>query len=163
MKKLKKLILAALFAALTCVGTMIIRIPTLHGYIHPGDAVVLLSGYLLGPAYGAIAAGIGSGLADLFSGYTVYVPGTVLIKGITALFAGLIYSEKRRTFLFAVIGGVVSELFMVVGYFLYETVIFGEGAFLAAIPGNVVQGIVGLFIALLLLPLLKRAMNSIQL
>ena len=43
---LKKLILAALFAALSCVATMSIRIPTpgTGGYIHPGDAIVILSG-----------------------------------------------------------------------------------------------------------------------
>ena len=42
---LKKLILAALFAALSCVATMSIRIPTpgTGGYIHPGDAIVILS------------------------------------------------------------------------------------------------------------------------
>ena len=39
----KKIILAALFAALTCAATMSIRIPTpgTGGYIHPGDAIVI--------------------------------------------------------------------------------------------------------------------------
>ncbi len=42
----KKLILAALLAALTCVATMIIKIPTpLGGYIHAGD--VMVGGYML--------------------------------------------------------------------------------------------------------------------
>ena len=47
----KKLILAALFAALSCVATMSIRIPTpgTGGYIHPGDAIVILCGVILGP------------------------------------------------------------------------------------------------------------------
>ena len=51
---LKKLILAALFAALSCVATMSIRIPTpgTSGYIHPGDAIVILSGVILGPDLG---------------------------------------------------------------------------------------------------------------
>ena len=45
--KTKKLIFAALFAALTCVATMIIKVPTpTMGYIHPGDSIVLLSGFL---------------------------------------------------------------------------------------------------------------------
>ena len=45
----KKLVLSALFMALTCVATMSIRIPTpgTGGYIHPGDAIVILSGALL--------------------------------------------------------------------------------------------------------------------
>ena len=65
--KTKKLILSALMAALTCVGTMIIKVPTpTMGYIHPGDGFVLLSGLLLGPLWGALAAGM-QGL--VFTGY----------------------------------------------------------------------------------------------
>ncbi len=57
-------------AALTCIATMIIHIPTPGlGYIHFGDGMVLLSGILLGPLYGSLSAGIGSMLADVFSGY----------------------------------------------------------------------------------------------
>ena len=57
---LRKIVTAALLAAMTCIATMIIRIPTpTFGYIHPGDCFVLLSGVILGPVGGAIAAGIG--------------------------------------------------------------------------------------------------------
>ena len=72
-------IIAALFAALTCIGTMIIKIPTpTNGYIHPGDGFVLLSGLLLGPVWGALAAGFGSALSDLIGGYFIYVPHLLL-------------------------------------------------------------------------------------
>ena len=67
--KTLKLVVAALFAALTTVATMFIQIPTLKGYIHLGDCFVILSGILLGPVYGACAAGIGSMLADVLTGY----------------------------------------------------------------------------------------------
>ena len=45
----KKLVFAALFAALICVSTISIRIPTpgTGGYIHPGDAAVILAGVFL--------------------------------------------------------------------------------------------------------------------
>ena len=64
---LKKLVMAALFAALACVATMSIKIPTpgTSGYIHPGDAIVILAGVVLGPAWGFLAGGIGSAMADL--------------------------------------------------------------------------------------------------
>ena len=73
--KTKKIVMTALFAALACVATMSIRIPTpgTGGYIHPGDAVVILSGIILGPVYGFLAAGIGSCMADLLGGYFIYV------------------------------------------------------------------------------------------
>ena len=65
-KNIRKLVLAALLAALTAVATMIIRIPTpTQGYIHLGDGMVLICGILLGPGLGALAAGIGSMMADL--------------------------------------------------------------------------------------------------
>lgn len=53
-EKLRKIIMSALFAALACVATMIIKIPTpgTSGYIHPGDAIVILSGAILGPVWG---------------------------------------------------------------------------------------------------------------
>ena len=65
--KLKKIVMAALLAAFACVATMSIRIPTpgTGGYIHPGDAIVILSGVILGPVWGLLAAGIGSAMADL--------------------------------------------------------------------------------------------------
>ena len=60
-QNIKKLVTAALLAAMTCVATMIIKIPTpTFGYIHPGDGFVLLCGVVLGSLPGALAAGIGS-------------------------------------------------------------------------------------------------------
>ncbi len=155
--KPKKLVLSSVLTALVCVGTMVIKIPTINGYIHPGDGFVLLAGFLLGPSWGAAAAGIGSALADLFAGYSVYAPGTLFIKGLTALVCGLIY-KRKQTISFALLSGIVAELVMTAGYFLYETLVFGDGA-LAAIPGNLVQGMGGVVISLLLLPLLKRAIK----
>ncbi len=66
----REIVLTALFAALACVATMVIRIPTpaTSGYIHPGDAIVILCGLILGPRYGFLAAGLGSCAADLFGG-----------------------------------------------------------------------------------------------
>ena len=93
----QKMVIAALLAALTCVATMIIKIPSpLKGYMNLGDCVVLVAGWMLSPLYGFLAAGIGSALADLFSGYVVYAPVTFAIKGIMALAAW--YICTRRTF-----------------------------------------------------------------
>ena len=49
-EKLYKIIVAAMMAALACVATMIIRIPSpMQGYVNLGDAVVLMCGWILGP------------------------------------------------------------------------------------------------------------------
>ena len=58
-QKVRKLVLSALMAALVYVATSIIQIPSpVNGYVNLGDCFVLLSGWLLGPWYGAAAAGI---------------------------------------------------------------------------------------------------------
>ena len=66
-KTLYKIITAALFAALTCVTTMLpLPVPSLTGgYINFGVCFVLLCGWLLGPMYGFAAAAIGSALTDI--------------------------------------------------------------------------------------------------
>ena len=88
-KKLKKIVIAALLAALTFVATSIIKVPTIgtNGYVNIGDVVVLIAAWYLGGLYGALAAGIGSALADLLAGYGTYVPGTFGIKFVMALVA----------------------------------------------------------------------------
>lgn len=156
---LKKLVMSALFAALACVATMSIRIPTpgTGGYIHPGDAIVILSGIVLGPVWGLLAGGIGSALADLLGGYFIYVPITFVIKGLVALTAGLIYQKmnatKKSRYTAVVLGGGVDILFVAGGYFLCEVMMYGMSA-AASIPANLIQGVSGLIIAVVLYPVL---------
>ena len=164
---LKKLILAALFAALSCVATMSIRIPTpgTGGYIHPGDAIVILSGVILGPVWGFLAGGIGSALSDLIGGYFVYVPITFMIKGLVALAAGLLYQKVGKTqksrYAAVVLGGVADIILVAGGYFVCEYFIYGAGA-AASIPANIIQGIGGLVISCILYPILISSPNVRQ-
>ena len=105
----KKLVMTALMMALTMVATMFIRIPLPLGYVNLGDVFVLLSVFILGPVYGTIAAGVGSGLADLF-GYITYAPGTLIIKSAMALVAWLIYKllskATGKEMLGEIVGGI---------------------------------------------------------
>lgn len=164
---LKKLILAALFAALSCVATMSIRIPTpgTGGYIHPGDAIVILSGVILGPVWGFFAGGIGSALSDLIGGYFVYVPITFVIKGLVALVAGHLYQKIGKTqksrYVAVVLGGVADIILVAGGYFVCEYFIYGAGA-AASIPANIIQGIGGLVISCILHPILISIPNVRQ-
>lgn len=164
---LKKLILAALFAALSCVATMFIRIPTpgTGGYIHPGDAIVILSGVILGPVWGFFAGGIGSALSDLIGGYFVYVPITFVIKGLVALVAGHLYQKIGKTqksrYVAVVLGGVADIILVAGGYFVCEYFIYGAGA-AASIPANIIQGIGGLVISCILYPILISIPNVRQ-
>ena len=157
--KIQKITITALFAALTFVATMVIKIPTpgTSGYIHPGDSLVILSGVFLGPVYGFLAAGLGSMLSDLLGGYFLYAPVTFLIKGITAAVVAIIYRKIAARIRIAsfrtVICGLFSTVIVVVGYFCFEFVIYQGGAF-ASVPANIIQGLSGLVISSLLLPVL---------
>ena len=164
--------MTALFAALAWVATMSIRIPTLgtNGYIHPGDAVVILSGIILGPVYGFLAGGIGSAMADLLGGYFIYVPITLIIKGLIALISGIIYQRfgktKKSRYICVVIGGITDIVLVAGGYFICEFFMYGAGA-AASIPANLIQGAGGLIISLVLYPILIavpdiRQMNMVS-
>lgn len=150
----KKIVMAALMAALACVATMIIKIPSpLKGYLNLGDCVVLTAGWMLSPIYGFLAAGLGSALADLFSGYVVYAPATFLIKGCMALIAyfGFRLLHKRISDLPSrIISGTAAEMLMILGYFVFEGCMYGFGPSVVNIPANAVQGIAGLIIGIIL-------------
>lgn len=157
---LKQTVMTALFAALACVATMSIRIPTpgTGGYIHPGDAIVILSGVILGPVWGLLAAGIGSAMADLLGGYFIYVPITFAVKGLIAFIAGMIYHRLGKTsktqYTAVILGGVADIILVAGGYFLCEIPLYGVSAAAASIPANLIQGLGGLVIAFVLYPLL---------
>lgn len=155
-----RLVAAALLAAMTCVATMIIKIPVqaTGGYINLGDSIVMLSGFVLGPVLGGVSAGLGSALADLLSGYAVYIPATFIIKGLMAVAAGLLIKDIRKKSIFDFLWVcLVSELIMIGGYLLFEAIILGYGkAALAAVVGNAVQGVAGIAVTVLLLPVVKR-------
>jgi uncharacterized membrane protein len=160
---INKLVSAALMAAMTCVATVVIAIPSpVGGFIHPGDGFVILSGIILGPFFGGLAAGIGSMIADLILGYSAYAAATLIIKCLAAITAVCIYrilhkSKKLKLiplFAASVLGGVLITL----GYFIFEGAILGLGFATAAmnIPFNLIQNGFGIVISVLLFPLLRR-------
>ena len=158
--------MAAMLAALTCVATMIIKIPSpLKGYLNLGDCVVLLCGWMLNPVYGFLAAGIGSALADLFSGYIVYAPATFAIKGLMALSAFYGYKLLRKgmgRLSSRIITGIVAEAIMILGYFIFEGFLYGFGASAVNIPANGFQGIAGLILGCALVRIFEKSKSNLR-
>ena len=158
--KTKKLVMASLLAALCCVATMIIKIPSpLKGYLNLGDCVVLLSGWLLSPAYGFAAAGIGSALADVFSGYVTYAPATFIIKGLMALIAYFgfkILQNKIGNLPSRIISGIVAEAIMVLGYFVFEGFLYGFIPSIVNIPANAIQGLAGIILGIIIIKVFEK-------
>ena len=158
--KTKRIVITALMAAMVCVATMIIKIPSpMKGYLNIGDCIVLLCGWLLSPSYGFVAAGLGSALADMFSGYITYAPATFLIKGSMALIAFACFKlmNKRLGRLPSqIIGAVLAEIVMVFGYFVFEGIMYGFVPSAVNIPANAVQGAAGLILGIILVKVFER-------
>lgn len=154
----RQLTLAALFMALTTVATMVIHIPVpaTQGFVNVGDSFVLLSGLLFSHYYGALIGGVGSALADLFLGYTIFAPVTLIVKAIEALLASYIDRENTVSRVIAVIVGVT---WMVFGYFVFEVFMFDLPVALSAVIPNSIQGIVSAGLALLLYPIVRRLID----
>lgn len=140
---IKKISLSGLLTAvITTVTFFPVPVPIAHGYVNLGDCFVLLAGIILGPSYGFMVAGVGSALADIFAGFANYAPATFIIKGTMALIVYYISgrrSSSARSFRI-VLSSMLAELTMLIGYLIFEFILFGAGA-VASIPGNSFQGI----------------------
>ena len=158
--KTQKIVIASMFAALACVATMIIKIPSpLKGYLNLGDCIVLIAGWMLAPGYGFLAAGLGSALADIFLGYMMYAPATFIIKGLMAVTAYALYEsfhKKVNVSVARIVSGIAAEILMVLGYFLFEAVLYGAVASAVNIPANAVQGLAGLIIGCVLIKTFRK-------
>ena len=162
-KNLYKVILAAVLTALICVGTMVIQIPMplTNGYVL-GDCFIILAAWALGGPWSVAAAGIGSAMADLLTGYAHYAPGTLIIKALMAFVYLLLYKavsgKKDRAVIGTIVGGIGAELVMIVGYFFYAWLLLGksfEGAS-GSIPGNLIQGVFGIVCGVLMVTALDK-------
>lgn len=180
-KKIMSIAFSAIFMALVFVATYMVKFPISlgWGYIHLGDSVVLLSGMLLGPIYGAIAAGIGSFIADFASGYAIYAVPTLIIKGSAAFFVGLAYKNlkgedrKGKNFVLkAIYHSIVAYICVVVGYFAADLLLaqlvlvdtegstaYGYAAY-GVIPNSLQIGF-GIFASFVLYGLLKKPFDDI--
>ena len=153
--KTKKIVLASMLAALTLIATIIIRIPMpVIGYINLGDCFVLLSGWVLGPLYGALAAGLGSAVADLSAGWVSYAPATFVIKALMAVAAyyiGVKLANSKNNFVMKLVSAVIAEIIMVGGYCAFESVLYGFEAASVNIVFNAIQGFIGLIAGMILI------------
>lgn len=100
-KAIYKVVIAAVFAAMVFIGSMLsVSVPAAFGMtrIHLGNIFCLLSGFILGPVGGGLAAGIGSGLYDVvIYGDILSAPFTLVFKGMMAVVCGLVaYAGHNR-------------------------------------------------------------------
>lgn len=163
-----KIAVGAIFAALVAVITLlfIIPIPATSGYFNLGETLIYIAALLFGPLVGAMA-GAGASIADILTA-AQFAPGTFAIKGIEGFLVGFLNKKlkqkTKRTTLSAIIAIVVGGFEMVLGYFLYETLVLGYPVALAAIevPFNIVQMLIGLIIAVPVMHAILRVFPQLK-
>lgn len=90
--------LTAQLGALTFLATAFftVYIPETKGYFNLGETGVYISSLLLPPVWAALAAGVGSALADVVLGYHIYAPATLLIKSAEGFIASLLVRRLSK-------------------------------------------------------------------
>ncbi len=90
--------ITALMTSLVFVLTVVFQVSIVatKGYFNVGEIGVFLSALLFGPYVGAFAGGVGSALADLATGYAIYAPGTLVIKGCEGYLTGWAIQKLTR-------------------------------------------------------------------
>ena len=175
----KKIALTALMAALTVVGSwMRITIPVDIGgntSFHLGNILCALSGILLGPWLGGLAAGMGSAIYDIVF-YPMYISEcwiTFLTKAAYGLMAGLvIHCGKKdwgyvRAILAALAGAVTYAVLYLAKTYFYGGLLLGgltpDAAWASVIlklPATIFNGAVAVIFAPILAIALRKALNK---
>ena len=173
----KKLVVAAMMAALTMVGSALrITLPLQIGSttsFHLGNIMCALSGILLGPWLGGLAAGMGSAIYDLTNpAFIEECWITFVTKGLYGVAAGLVMwsGHKKLTYpkatLASATGAVLyAVLYLAKGY--YYDGLFKQGLTAAAawlpvvgkVPATVFNGVVAIIFAPMLAIAIHKALD----
>ncbi len=143
--------LAAMIAMVTVASYFGIKWPiSAGGYTHLGTLVALIIAIKYGKTTGALAGGIGMMLFDLFSMYTAWALGTLVVRLVVGYVVGWIaYDNKKESqgtnMNRNIIAIFIGMIIMLVGYYFFEAWVLTtyEKAF-TSIPGNVLQFVIGL-------------------
>jgi uncharacterized membrane protein len=97
----KYIVSLGLFTALVFIFTYfpIFRIDYGVGYFNLGDIPLILASVLIAPELGALAGAIGAGFGDLFAGYALFIPFTIIAKGLEGYVAGKLFRSIRHPYL----------------------------------------------------------------
>ena len=180
-RALTMLCMAAVMAALVAAGSKAeIQIPSILGTdrFHLGNVMCALSGLLLGPWWGALAAGLGSAIFDLFDPLRIMeAPITFLTKGVYGLVAGAVffkvfkgksnYVSEAAASAAAAVSYIV--LYLTKSFFYNGLLVKGltaDAAWLAVlerIPASLFNGIVAVIFAPILGVALHKALKAAHL
>ncbi len=114
----RELAAMGVFTAFVAAATMVVSayVAVTGGYFNVGETMVYTAALLMGPVVGAFAGGVGSMIADVALGYTVFAPGTLVIKGLEGFIVGYLAQyrfnspSRTRVTLLALTAGLILAL-----------------------------------------------------
>ncbi|MBJ8349942.1 ECF transporter S component [Streptococcus zalophi] len=151
MKKtnLSQLTTLAIITSLSIIMGIYIQIKTPTGFLTLLDAGIFFTAFYFGSKEGAIVGGLSGFLIDLILGYPNWMFISLIAHGGQGFFAG--WTGQKR-----VVGLILATLTMVLCYFLASIVMYGYGAALSGIYGNLLQNMVGMAVGFSVSQALKR-------
>lgn len=161
MTKKNRIPVYALWIALTVALSIFVHIPVpgSNGFVNVTEVGIYSAAILFGPTGGLLVGGLSGGLLDLVLGYPQWIVFSILIHGIQGYLTGLLgRSDSSVKQFFAML---VGTIWMILGYFLAGWLLYGFGAGLASIVGNIFQNAVGIVVAYPLMYGLKRAIPKL--
>lgn len=158
------LILTSMLVALVFIATVFIniRLPISAngGLVHLGTAMLFIASILFGPKKGAIAGSVGMGLFDIVGGWAIWAPITIVSRGLQGYIVGKIaWSNGRngKSIGFNLLATIVSSPIMMAVYYIGEVILYANWiAPLASVPGDIVQSVLGILIAIPACAALKK-------
>lgn len=181
-KKLLRLVIAALLVALVFSGSKIeIILPLSVGgnsRFHLGNIMCALSGILLGPWWGGLAAGLGSALYDCTNVlYIAEAPITFITKGLYGVIAGAVFQGvfhrkvKYPAMAASTLCAAVSYMLIYLAKTFFYNAMLLEGmtvnaawiAVVAKVPSALFNGVVAVLLAPLLAVAVLRALHMARL
>jgi len=171
---LKKIVYIAMLAALVYVATLI-RFPLLGSKVHLANTLCLLSGLLMGPLSGGLAAGLGSLLYDVTLGGYDVLQGLITFVSKFAMawvcakiaFAGGSEAERHGRNVAACVAGAWTyvALYMLKTY-VYQRFVYGYplatawATMGAKLPASAINAVAAMVIAPVLYTALRPVLSS---
>ncbi|HNZ94570.1 MAG: Thiamine precursor transporter HmpT [Spirochaetes bacterium ADurb.Bin315] len=153
-----KVAVVAVLTAVVVVFTLVVRIPTTKGYLNLCDVAICFIAFTFGPVSAFLAAGLGTAIADLISGYAQWAPISFIVHGIEGLLIALIVRKQPLSKMRILLAAIGCVLTVSLGYFVLSALFISTVAVAAAeIPPNMIQAGVGVVFGLALSKAIKRA------
>ena len=152
----KNLAILAVIIAFNVALSYVVKIPVpaTNGFVNLVEAGIFVAALLGGARSGLIVGGLSSLLLDLLAGYPQWMIFSLVIHGLEGLVVGYFGYQKRVSS--QIIGLIIGSAIMVIGYLLAGALLYNWTAGVASIVGNIAQAVMGLIVALVLMPVFRR-------